>query len=63
MVATVEEVNAEVNKVLTSKEAEERLRSEGVSPAGSSAEQLHEEVRKEIEQWRMVVQKAGIKVI
>jgi tripartite-type tricarboxylate transporter receptor subunit TctC len=57
-----ERLNVEVNKVLTSKEAEERLRSEGVSPAGSSPEQLHEEVRKEIEQWRTVVQKAGVRV-
>jgi len=60
--AIQDRLNTEVNKLLASKEAEERLRSEGVSPAGSSAEQLHEEIRKEIDQWRTVVQKAGVKV-
>lgn len=60
--AVVDYLNAETNKVLRSKEAEERLKAEGVSPVGGAPEQLHEEVRKELDQWRLVVQRAGVKV-
>lgn len=57
----LEHLNAEVNKVLRTKDAEERLKSEGVSPVGGTPEQLHEEIRKELDQWRQVVQRAGVK--
>ena len=36
--------------------------AEGVSPVGGTSEQLYEEVRKELDQWRLVVQRAGVKV-
>jgi tripartite-type tricarboxylate transporter receptor subunit TctC len=58
----VERLNAEVNKLLQAKDAEERLKTEGVSPVGGTPEQLHEEIRKELDQWRMVVQRAGVKI-
>jgi tripartite-type tricarboxylate transporter receptor subunit TctC len=58
----LDQLNAEVNKALRAKDAEERLKAEGVSPVGGTPEQLYEEIRKELEQWRLVVQRAGVKV-
>jgi tripartite-type tricarboxylate transporter receptor subunit TctC len=58
----VERLNADMNKLLKAKDAEERLKTEGVSPVGGTSEQLYEEVRKELDQWRLVVQRAGVKV-
>jgi tripartite-type tricarboxylate transporter receptor subunit TctC len=58
----VERLNADMNKLLKAKDAEERLKTEGVSPVGGTPEQLYEEVRKELDQWRLVVQRAGVKV-
>ena len=58
----LERLNADVNKVLTAKDTEERLRSEGVSPVGGTPGELFEEVRRELDQWRIVVQKAGVKL-
>jgi tripartite-type tricarboxylate transporter receptor subunit TctC len=58
----VERLNAEVNKVLKLKDIEERLHAGGVAPAGGTPGELHERVRKEVGQWRQVVQRAGVKV-
>ncbi len=44
------------------KEMEERLQADGVSPAGGTSEQLFEQIKKEIEQWRQVVARAGVKI-
>jgi tripartite-type tricarboxylate transporter receptor subunit TctC len=41
---------------------DERMQTDGVSPAGGTPEQLHQQVVKEIEQWRQVVTRAGIKI-
>ena len=51
-----------MNKILKTKDAEERLKTEGVSPAGGTPEQFYEQIRKEIEQWRQVVERAGVRV-
>jgi tripartite-type tricarboxylate transporter receptor subunit TctC len=60
--AIVERLNAEMTKILRLKEMEDRLQADGVSPAGGAPEQLFEQIRKEIEQWRQVVARAGIKI-
>jgi tripartite-type tricarboxylate transporter receptor subunit TctC len=58
----VERLNAEMNKILQQKEMEERLQSDGLVPAGGTPEQLYEQVRKELEVWKQVVTRAGIKL-
>ena len=60
--AVVERLNGEMNRILRLKEMEDRLQSEGVAPAGGTPERLHEQVRKELEQWRGVVTRAGIRI-
>jgi tripartite-type tricarboxylate transporter receptor subunit TctC len=60
--AVVERLNGELNKILRLKETEERLQADGVSPAGGTPEQLFEQVRREIEQWRQVIARAGVKI-
>ena len=60
--AVVERLHAEMTKILKLKDMEERMQTDGVSPAGGTPEQLHQQVTKEIEQWRQVVVRAGIKI-
>ncbi len=60
--AVVERINGEVSKIIRGKDMEERLRGDGVSPAGSTPEELHEQVRREIAMWRGVVKEAAIKI-
>jgi tripartite-type tricarboxylate transporter receptor subunit TctC len=60
--AIVDRVNGAVNAALKSHEMEEKLQADGVSPAGGTPEQLHAQIRKEIDQWRKVIAQAGIKV-
>jgi len=60
--AVVDRLNAETAKILKVKDMEERMQTDGIAPAGGTPEQLHEHIRKEIEQWRGVVQRAGIKI-
>ena len=58
----VERLNAEMTKILGQKEMEDRLQAEGVAPAGGTPERLYEQVRKEIDLWKQVVERAGIKI-
>jgi tripartite-type tricarboxylate transporter receptor subunit TctC len=58
----VDRLNGESNRILKLKDFAERLQGDGASPAGGTPEQLHEYVRKEVEQWRQVVARAGVKV-
>jgi len=60
--AVVERLNGEMTKILKAKEMEERLQGDGVSPSGGTPEQLAEQIRKEIDQWRQVVTRAGVKI-
>ena len=60
--AVVERLNTEMTKILKLKDMDERLQTDGVSPAGGTPEQLFEQVRREIEQWRQVVARAGIRI-
>ena len=60
--AVVERLNAEMNRIVKLKDMEERLQADGMAPAGGTPEQLYEHIRKEIEQWRQVVARAGIRI-
>src|SRR4029077_12781694 len=50
--AVVERMNSEVTKIIRVKDMEDRLRGDGVSPAGGTPEALHDQIRKEITLWR-----------
>ena len=58
----MERLNGEMTKILQQKDMEGRLQSDGLSPVGGTPEQLFEQIRKEIEQWRQVVVRAGIQI-
>jgi tripartite-type tricarboxylate transporter receptor subunit TctC len=58
----IDRLHAETTKILRLKDMEERMQTDGISPAGGTSEQLHQQVTKEIEQWRRVVQRAGIRI-
>jgi len=60
--AVVERLNGEMAKILSLKEMEDRLQADGMAPAGGTPEQLFEQIRKEVGQWRQVVVRAGITV-
>ena len=58
----VERINGEMSKILKAKDMEERLQGDGMSPAGGTPDQLAAQIVKEIEQWRQVVTRAGVKI-
>lgn len=58
----VERLNGEMTKIIRGKDMEERLQSDGLSAAGGTPGELYEQIRKEIEQWRQVVLRAGVKI-
>ena len=57
----LDRVNSELNKALQAKDMQERLAGDGVSAAGGTPEQFAALIKKDIEVWRKVVQKAGVK--
>ena len=57
----LDRVNSELNKALKSKEMQDRLAGDGVSAAGGTPEQFAALIKKDIEVWRQVVKKAGVK--
>ena len=57
----LDRVNGELNKALKSKEMQDRLAGDGVSAAGGTPEQFAALIKKDIDVWRAVVQKAGVK--
>jgi tripartite-type tricarboxylate transporter receptor subunit TctC len=60
--AIVDRINREVTMALKSREVEEQLQNDGLSPAGGTPEQFLARIEKEIEVWRKVVNDAGVKV-
>jgi tripartite-type tricarboxylate transporter receptor subunit TctC len=58
----VNRMHDEVASLIKLKEMEERLQADGMSPAGGTSEQLYEQIRKELDQWRQVVARARIKI-
>jgi tripartite-type tricarboxylate transporter receptor subunit TctC len=57
----VNRVNGELNKALKAKDMEEKLAADGVTAAGGTPEQFAAIIKRDIEVWRGVVQRAGVK--
>jgi tripartite-type tricarboxylate transporter receptor subunit TctC len=60
--AVVERVNREIGKTLRSRDVEERMQADGVSPGASTPEELRARLQKEIAMWKQVVSRARIKL-
>ena len=60
--AIVERLNHEANEALKAKDMEQLLSTDGVSPAGGTPEQFQARIRADVERWRTVVHRVGIKV-
>jgi tripartite-type tricarboxylate transporter receptor subunit TctC len=54
-------VNGELNKILKQKEMQDKLAGDGVTAAGGTPEQFGMLIKKDIDAWHRVVQKAGVK--
>jgi tripartite-type tricarboxylate transporter receptor subunit TctC len=54
-------LNAELNRVLKTKEMIDRLEGDGLSPVGGTPEQFGERIARDIALYRTIVAKAGIK--
>jgi tripartite-type tricarboxylate transporter receptor subunit TctC len=57
----LDRVNGELNKILKQKEMQEKLAGDGVTAAGGTPEQFGALIKKDIDTWNRVVQKAGVK--
>jgi tripartite-type tricarboxylate transporter receptor subunit TctC len=57
----LDRVNGDLNKILQNKDMQEKLATDGVTAAGGSPEAFGSLIKRDIEVWRKVVQKAGVK--
>ena len=57
----LDRVNGELNKILKARDMQEKLAGDGVSAAGGTPEQFGATIKRDIDMWRRVVQKAGVK--
>ena len=57
----VDRLNGELNKILKTKDMQDKLAGDGVSAAGGTPEQFGTTIKRDIDTWRRVVQKAGVK--
>jgi tripartite-type tricarboxylate transporter receptor subunit TctC len=57
----LDRVNGELNKIVRNKDMQDKLAGDGVSAAGGTPEQFAALIKRDIEVWRKVVQKAGVK--
>jgi tripartite-type tricarboxylate transporter receptor subunit TctC len=57
----LDRVNRALNKALTAKDMEEKLAADGLTAAGGTPEQFAAIINRDIEVWRKVVQRAGVK--
>jgi tripartite-type tricarboxylate transporter receptor subunit TctC len=57
----LDRVNGELNKILQNKDMQDKLAGDGVSAAGGTPGQFAALIKRDIEVWRKVVQKAGVK--
>lgn len=60
--AIVDRLNSEAAQILKSKAMEDLLAADGVTPAGGTPEQFQALIKSDIERWRRVVERAGIKL-
>ena len=58
----VDRINGEVTKIIGTKDMEEKLQADGVSPAGGSPEQFAQIIAREIPQWKKVAAAAKVTV-
>jgi tripartite-type tricarboxylate transporter receptor subunit TctC len=58
----VAQLNKAANEVLQAKEMEERLSSDGVSPAGGTPEQFGRQIKSDITRWAAVIKQANVKL-
>jgi tripartite-type tricarboxylate transporter receptor subunit TctC len=57
----VDKMNAEVNKLLKSKDTAEQLQTDGVAPKGGTPDAFREQIRREVELWKKTVAATGVK--
>lgn len=57
----LDRVNGELNKILKNKDMQDKLAGDGVTAAGGTPEAFGALIKKDIDTWRKVVQKAGVK--
>jgi tripartite-type tricarboxylate transporter receptor subunit TctC len=57
----VDRLNSDLNKILQNKDMQDKLAGDGVTAAGGTPEQFGATIKRDIETWRKVVQKAGVK--
>jgi tripartite-type tricarboxylate transporter receptor subunit TctC len=60
--AIIDRLNSEAGQILRSKAMEDLLAADGVTPAGGTPEQFQALIKSDIERWRKVVERAGIKL-
>ena len=58
----VQKVSEEVQRIMRQPEVQERLRSLGAEPVGSTPEEFAQHISAQQEKWAKVVEKAGISV-
>jgi len=56
----VKVLNAEINRAIAAPDVQEKSRRLGITPRGSTAEEMHDRLRRDIGKWREVIDKAGI---
>jgi tripartite-type tricarboxylate transporter receptor subunit TctC len=59
--AIIERVHRDVTRMLRTREIEERMHADGVSPAGSTPDELRAMLQREVATWKRVVARANIK--
>jgi tripartite-type tricarboxylate transporter receptor subunit TctC len=59
--ATIERLNAAVNRFLQEPEMKKNLDVQGMIPSGGAPEKFGQRIRKDYERWLRVVKEAGIK--
>ena len=57
----VDRLNSDLNKILQNKDMQDKLAGDGVTAAGGTPEQFGATIKRDIDTWRKVVQKAGVK--
>jgi tripartite-type tricarboxylate transporter receptor subunit TctC len=57
----LDRLNGDLNKILQNKDMQDKLAGDGVSAAGGTPETFGALIKRDIDVWRQVVQKAGVK--